>query len=190
MSRVSGEFFERLYAADPDPWSFETSAYERRKYAITLASLPNEHYRSAYEPGCSVGVLTEQLSSRCDHLLAADIVPSTASRAAARLGGHPNVSVECHTLPEQWPDDRFDLIVLSELGYYFPLAEFEIILDRSLASLETDGTLVAVHWRGATDYPLTGDQVHQSIDARPGLERNVYHEERWFLLGCWKKQAE
>lgn len=188
MSRVSGEFFERLYAVDPDPWSFETSAYERRKYAVTLASLPDHRYRSAYEPGCSIGVLTEQLSARCDHLLATDVVPATVSRAAARLGGHPNVSVECQALPEQWPDGGFDLIVLSELGYYFPLDELDIILDRSLASLDTGGTLVAVHWRGATDYPLTGDQVHRRIDSCQRLEREIHHQERCFLLGCWKKR--
>ena len=47
--------------------------YERRKYAITMAMLPLPRYRHAYEPGCSVGVLTELLAARCDHVTATDV---------------------------------------------------------------------------------------------------------------------
>ena len=36
-------YFEALYAADPDPWRFATSAYEREKYTATLAALPMLH---------------------------------------------------------------------------------------------------------------------------------------------------
>lgn len=190
MSRVAADFFERLYAADADPWRFESSEYERRKYALTLASLPDDHYRAGYEPGCSIGVLTEQLADRCDRLVATDVVPSAVARASARLAGNPRVSVGYQSLPDQWPDGRFDLIVISELGYYFPVAELDTILDRSLGSLDSGGTLVAVHWRGATDYPLTGDQVHRRIDGRVELQGEVCHEERRFLLGCWKKRDE
>ena len=29
-------YFDALYATNPDPWNFETSPYERAKYALTL----------------------------------------------------------------------------------------------------------------------------------------------------------
>ena len=42
--------FEQMYRDSDDPWAFETSPYEQRKYAVTVASLPRLRYRSAYEP--------------------------------------------------------------------------------------------------------------------------------------------
>ena len=53
MSRHAGSltpsYFEGLYAADPDPWRFATSDYERDKYAATLAALPRRHYARALD---------------------------------------------------------------------------------------------------------------------------------------------
>jgi hypothetical protein len=37
-SRVPPCFFTRLYAENPDPWGFETSAYEHAKYDATIAA--------------------------------------------------------------------------------------------------------------------------------------------------------
>lgn len=51
------DYFDVRYAADPDPWNFAGSPYERDKYAATLAALPRERYASALEVGCSIGVL-------------------------------------------------------------------------------------------------------------------------------------
>ena len=65
-------YFEAIYQADADPWRFATSDYEREKYAATLAALPLQAYRSGFEVGCSIGVLTSQLARRCDRLLAVD----------------------------------------------------------------------------------------------------------------------
>ena len=62
--------FDRLYGADPDPWKFATSDYERDKYAATLAALPDRRFTRCYEVGCSIGVLTRQLAPRCDAILA------------------------------------------------------------------------------------------------------------------------
>ena len=51
------EYFDALYASDPDPWNFAASPYERAKYALTLNAMPKPRYRSALEVGCSIGVL-------------------------------------------------------------------------------------------------------------------------------------
>ena len=36
------EYFDHVYQANRDPWNFETSPYERAKYAATLAALPRQ----------------------------------------------------------------------------------------------------------------------------------------------------
>ena len=83
MTSTDRSYFDRVYHEDRDPWGFETSAYERRKYALTVASLPKASYGSAFEPGCSIGVLTEMLAPRCEHLLATDFILSAVSVAWA-----------------------------------------------------------------------------------------------------------
>ncbi len=73
---------------DPDPWGFETSAYERRKYALTMSSLPRRPVPRAFEPGCSIGVLTRAARRRADAVVATDIHPRPGGgRHEPRLAG-------------------------------------------------------------------------------------------------------
>jgi SAM-dependent methyltransferase len=189
VSRVPTAYFEKLYRADPDPWGFATRWYEARKYQLTLAALPRLRYRSAFEPGCSIGVLTELLAARCDHVLAVDEIAEALTQARGRTTSLANVSVERLTLPEDWPTGPFDLVVLSEVAYYFDEGDLDRLLARCLASLEPGGTLIAVHWRGPTNYPLTGDETHALIDAHPGLTSMVHHREDEFVLNVWERTA-
>jgi hypothetical protein len=95
--------------------------------------------------------------------------------------------VEKLEVPLEWPDGVFDLIVLSELGYFLASAELDTLLDHAVAALEPGGDLVAVHWLGPIDgYPLDGRDVHERIAERNGLERIVHHEEREFLLEVFR----
>jgi SAM-dependent methyltransferase len=171
-----------MYRAANDPWGFENRWYERRKYALSLALLPAVRYRSAFEPGCSIGVFSALLAPRCDALLCCDVAAAAAQAAAERTRHFPQVRVERCQLPGQWPAGRFDLIVFSELLYYFGDHDLERLLKTAVASLQPGGTLLAVHWRHpVADYPRSGDDVHGAIAAQPGLARLVSHAEPDFL---------
>ena len=117
--RLERDYFEDLYAADRDPWRFATSAYERDKYARTVAALEGRRFARGLEVGCSIGVLTERLAGSCDELLAVDVSERAVATARERLAGRHGVEVECRSLPEETPDGPFDLIVCSEVLYYF-----------------------------------------------------------------------
>jgi predicted TPR repeat methyltransferase len=185
-ARTPRSYFEDLYRDDGDPWDFATSAYEARKYAITLASLPDDRYRRAFEPGCSVGVLTEQLAARCESLLAVDHMDEAVTAARSRTRGCAGVTVERRTVPEQWPEGPFDLVVLSEVAYYFDGDGLCKLLASATSSMAAGAVMVAVHWRGPTDYPLSGDQAHAIIEATPGLVELVHHLEDPFVLDLWR----
>jgi SAM-dependent methyltransferase len=165
-TRIQAAWFEELYQRDADPWSFATSAYEHAKYARTMYALGpvSRRFRRAFEAGCSIGVFTELLASRCDELLAVDASPTAVGRARTRLAPLPHVRVEQRLLPEQLPAGQFDLVVCSELLYYWD----ECLLRESLPALEalvaSAGSLLAVHWRPPTrTYPLCGDEVHEIL---------------------------
>jgi SAM-dependent methyltransferase len=175
-------YFDAMYQSDPDPWGFEDRWYERRKYAISLAQLPAERYGRAFEPGCSIGVLTRMLAPRCDRLLSCDLAAAPVRAAARRTQDLPQVRVEQRDIPRQWPAGRFDLIVFSEILYYLGDRDLEQALSRAVAALEPDGTVLAVHWRHpVAGYPRSGDDVHRALAGWPGLARLVFHAEADFL---------
>ena len=189
MTSTRRRYFDEMYQGDSDPWDFESSAYEQRKYAVTLASLPDRHYGSVFEPGCSIGVLTEMLATRCDRLLATDVVPAALDRARSRLAGLRHVTLEQRAIPEDWPEAMFDLIILSEIAYYFDASDLARILALVLKSTGMGGQVIGVHWRGITDYPLSGDRAHEIIAATPDLVPVVHHVESDFVLDVWERGA-
>jgi hypothetical protein len=46
---------------------------------------------------------------------------------------------------------------------------------------------VGAHWRGETDYPLTGDAAHEVINSNNNLRRIVRHLEDDFVLDLWER---
>jgi SAM-dependent methyltransferase len=180
--------FEQMYAGNPDPWDFENRWYDARKHTMTAAALSRPRYRSAFEPGCSTGRLTALLADRCDALLAVDAVEDAARTAAARVAGQPHVTVRRGAVPGEWPAGPFDLIVLSEIGYYFDDTDLAALVERTVGSLEPGGELVAVHWRWpVAAHARSGDEVHAVLAAAGGLTRRTRIEEADFLLECYTR---
>ena len=179
------EYFDQLYAADEDPWGFRSRWYEERKYALTLAALPRRRYRAGFEPGCSIGILSAGLVTRCESLLSTDVAEAAVEKARAAA---PGARMERRRIPDEWPDEQFDLVVLSEVGYYLDRPTLERLVDATIAGLEPGGDLALVHWRHPVeDYPLDGDTVHAAFAGRPELSRTVAHEEADFRLEIYAR---
>jgi SAM-dependent methyltransferase len=179
---VEPDYFDQMYAASPDPWGLASRWYEKRKYAISLAMLPRGRYTDAFEPGCSIGVMTEQLGRRCTRLLSCDVAGAAVRSAARRASGQPGVRVEQRVLPRDWPPGDFDLIVFSEFLYYFGGDDLQRVLDRATAALRPGGTLLAVHWRHPVpEYPRNGDSVHEVLGEQAGLNLLAQHREPDFI---------
>jgi LmbE family N-acetylglucosaminyl deacetylase len=181
---VSREYFDELYAHADDPWGLHERFYERRKRAAILATLIKPRFRRAFEPGCAIGLLTAELATRCDEVIAWDIAGAAVERAADRLSDFAHVEVGVGAIPDQWPGGRFDLIVLSEVGYY--CADLDALVHRIEESLDDDGVLVACHWRrSAPMNPHTAGAVHAAIGT--GRHLVVSHVEDDFLLQLWTR---
>ena len=176
MTSLPTTYFDDVYRANDDPWAFATSPYERSKYEATLAALPKERYAHAFEIGCSIGVLSEMLAGRCDRLLSVDASELPLKTARQRLATYGHVTVEPMSVPDQFPDDRFDLILLSEVGYYLVMADLLRTRQLMLDHAEPGGHLLLVHWTPVVpDYPLTGDQVHDQFMAVSGDGQPLIH---------------
>lgn len=176
-------YFDALYGRHDDPWGFDTRWYEQRKRALTLAMLPHERYERALEIGCSIGVLTAQLAERCDELIATDVSQHAVDRAIERVGDRATIMRADATV--DMPEGPFDLIVLSEVGYYWDAATLVRVVTTARERLAPGGVLLACHWRHlVADYPLTGDWVHELIESC-GIPRLAVHSERDFVLAAY-----
>lgn len=179
------EAFEARYRADPDPWRFATSHAEQARYDEVVRSLPDRRIASAYEPGCSVGVLTRRLAERCDRVRAIDVAPSAVAEARRRCANEAGVTLEVASVTD---DDTagHDLVVLSEIGYYFAGAALTGLVDRVVAMMTPDATLVACHWLGRSeDHRVHGSVVHHRLDRHPQLQHRSHRDGPSHVIDVW-----
>ncbi len=184
----SSEFFEAKYRQKADPWDFASSPYESGRYDAIITALASRRYRRAFEPGCSVGVLTERLAAICDAVEAIDFSSTAVAQAQERCAYLSNVDVECASISGRMPLNGFDLIVLSEMGYYLDPNEWSETVARMVSPMATGGIVLATHWLGTSaDHCMSGDQVHEIIQA--SLLLRLQHSERHkaFRLDRWER---
>ena len=185
--------FESLYAASEDPWQVRQSWYEQRKRNLLLACLDRAHYGRVFEPGCGNGEMSVALAARCEVLLACDGAASAVAAAQRRMDAAGvegcDVRIEQRSLPAQWPvNQSFDLIVISELAYYFDEADVAVLAAAAAASLADGGLLVLCHWRhDFADRVTATDFVHAAFGAGAGLRPRLQHLEEDFRLDTWVK---
>jgi predicted TPR repeat methyltransferase len=185
---LGAEAFEARYRGGRDPWSFEDSAYELNRYRTLITSLRMAAYGTVYEPGCSIGVLTHQLGTMAKRVIACDFAPTAVEQARLRCADETNVEVVCADLRTFAPDAPLDLIVFSEIGYYFSEAELAAMAALLAARLVPDGEFMAAHWLGdSADHVLHGDRVHEILEENLGLCPFRSERHSGFRLDSWIK---
>jgi cyclopropane fatty-acyl-phospholipid synthase-like methyltransferase len=170
VSHMTPADFEARYRADPDPWSYTSSDYERAKYDATLAACGPGPFQCALELGSSIGVLSVRLAPRCRSLVTIDAAPTAVAQARRRLAGISGVSAIVGSIPEAIPRMRYDLVVASEILYYLEEARLAQTLDR-LRELSPPGARwVAVHWRpDGPERPRGAREAHEVLHAQEWL---------------------
>jgi SAM-dependent methyltransferase len=175
---TSAAFFDALYADDADPWQFATDPDEQARYDDLVRFVDGRRHRRVLEAGCSIGAFTE--------VVAFDISHHAVAQARRRCAGHPGVEVRRATLPQDLPPGAFDLIVFSEVGYYFDRPTLRSLVDALVARLEPGGMLVGTHWLGTSeDHVLPGAEVHAAIDRAAGLQAVERTVRPTYEIGCW-----
>jgi len=188
---IEPEYFEALYKDKGDPWAFETSSYEAAKYDETLGALPKDRFDSALEVGCANGVLTARLGSRCEALLALDVSETAVAAARKRCADQPHIRIERRRLPDEAPAGIFDLILLSEVVYYWDSADIVRLADYVRSVAASGGYVMLVHWIGETDYPKSGDDAVAELHAALGDEVAVVRSDRHeaYRLDLWRLES-
>jgi SAM-dependent methyltransferase len=175
--------FRRLYQANPDPWAFTTSPYERAKYRHTMEILGDRYFTSGLEVGCSIGILTRMLAPCCASLLGIDIVEDPLQAARERCADQNQVRFERMRAPMQWPGGRFDLIILSEVLYFLSPDDIAHCARQVGGSVLPGAIVLLVNWLGQSDDPCSGDQaaerfIYETSAARTSAALTVARQDR------------
>ncbi len=171
---------DRLHQEEQDPWGAETRWYEQRKRDLLLAMLPRERFVHTLEVGSSTGALAEALSERSERVLAVDRSTAALAAARARFQADDRVTVLELDVPHEWPHDlTFDLVVVSEVGYFLSPAELDLLVHRIAGSLAPDGVLVLCHWRHEVEgWVLGADDVHRGFESSGIPELQATYRDR------------
>jgi cyclopropane fatty-acyl-phospholipid synthase-like methyltransferase len=150
--------FQRIYEAGKDPWNYQSSPYEKAKRDATIAALAGRRFRSGLEVGCSIGELTHRLADHCDQLLGVDFIDEALAVARVRCVNEAWVSFRNVQVPREWPEGRFDLIVLSEVLYFLSSEDGRKVVTRCKRYLTAAGVILLVNWLDKSpDDPCSGD---------------------------------
>ncbi|WP_426023381.1 class I SAM-dependent DNA methyltransferase [Brevundimonas sp. PWP3-1b1] len=189
-SSLGADYFEDVFSGDPDPWGLESRPYEAEKHARTVASLGDRRFRRGLEVGCAGGALTARLADRCEALVALDISRTALDRARRRLGHRPHLAFRQAAFPHDVAlAGPFDLIVLSEVAYYWSDQDLAAAAAFVRAHLVPGGLVLLVHWTGKTDYPQTGDgavtRLWRDLDDILSVSLDARHP--GYRLDLWRR---
>lgn len=183
-------YFDQVWQEGEDPFGYRSRWYEARKRELLLAMLPRPRFAQGWEIGCANGELTAALANRCDALLGTDLHPRALAMARQRCAGLGQVRLQRMEHPRQWPEGRFDLVAVGEMGYYLDAAALEAFAARLASSLQPAAVLVACHWRAPFEgRHSTTDAVHARLAAIPGLQPQAHYHDADFVLDCWSTDA-
>ena len=188
---VPAQYFIDLYRRERDPWKFESSEYEREKYAATLRALPRERYRNALELACSIGVFTSMLAARTDALLGVDVSPEALERARSRCARLRHVRFERRTMPHEYPDGAFDLTTVCEVGFYLDAHDLTVLRDNVIAHSAPGADIVLVHWTPPVrGHASTTQEVHAAFAAAPELRHVQGFSAPTYRLDVFAKRSD
>ncbi|MBE1161559.1 class I SAM-dependent DNA methyltransferase [Dyella acidiphila] len=169
MPTFDRAYFEALYAAESDPWAFRSSGYEHHKYSATIAALEGGRFQRCLELGCSIGVLTRRLLEHCDYVVAIDTSEQALAEARQYCVSDCVTFRQLH-LPDGDLGRGYDLVVASEVLYYLERPALIRLSHHLRRVVQRQALLLAVHWTGTTNYPLTADEATRIAFEETGAE--------------------
>jgi SAM-dependent methyltransferase len=179
-NRKAQAFFEDLWKQG-DFWEFETSEFERDKYARQFALLAGRRYGRALEIGCGNGCFTRLLAGVADRVVALDISPSAIAQARRAAAGLEAIDFRVANIMDYDPhaDGPWDLVVMSEticyLGWLYSLFDVAWLGCQLLSATRAGGRLLMANTCGGLeDYLMRPWIIRTYLD----LFINVgYHRE-------------
>jgi hypothetical protein len=86
------------------------------------------------------------------------------------------------------PSD-IDLLVLSEIGYYFERKQWRALAEELVIGVAHGGTILAAHWLGySADHLQCGDVVHDVLYSIGSMTHEYSERNADFRIDRWRKR--
>ncbi len=192
--------FETFFEKQADPWGY-TNAYEQTKYEQTLELIPEGPFEDVLELACAEGHFTHQLAPCAGRLLATDISGTALERAAERCKGADNIEFQQLDMTRDEIPGRFDLIVCSEVLYYFGRRDrLRASVDKLTSALKPGGRLVMAHAHLAVDDPEGSgfdwsfnygvEAIREAFSAAPKLDFEQELQTKFYRIQRFRQTAK
>ncbi len=182
-AQIATPFDTMLEHGVTDPWRLDESEYEKRRLALTLACLGRQHYQDVLEIGCATGQLSAQLRERADTVIGMDVSEMALDVARARTDA---VEWLLGAAPNDIPDLKFDLVVLSEVTYFLDGPELLATLRAARRQLRPRGEILIANWSAPTDdIPLDGPTAHAQAAAVFDLPLRARYHDADLTIQVW-----
>lgn len=139
---TAADFSPVYEGASHDAWNYTRNPYEKLRFDMVMDALMTIHAKKALEVGCAEGHLTRRLACHVEGLLACDIMAEAIDRAGAKCGDLKNVRFLRMDVRTDWPEEMFDLLVYSDVLYFFSRKEVKQVLQGSAQHVNVGGYLL------------------------------------------------
>jgi len=83
-------------------------------------------------------------------------------------------------------EQKFDLIVISEVAYYLTYDELDEFIKKLKHALKPEGEILCCHWRhDIQDFELNAQQVHQSFQQYFPFHHYLSLNDPDFMVDVW-----
>jgi len=145
------------------------------------------------ELGCGEGFLSAMLlENGVAEMLGIDLEPAIVERAVATHGALPGARFRQGRMPEDFPAEPFDLLVLSEMLYFLREREIAALAERASAGARSGALCLLVNYLGPTETPLGGNDAADILRASLGDRWEPVRQERrpeGFRLDLLRRRA-
>ncbi|MBB3950355.1 bifunctional PIG-L family deacetylase/class I SAM-dependent methyltransferase [Aureimonas jatrophae] len=166
-SPPGAEHFSRLYRGGRDFWGVRDQPYEVAKREAAAAFLGDWRGARGQELGCGEGFLAARLlgAGAVREMLGIDLDPTIIERANQTHGSLPGARFRQGRMPDDFPDDPFDLLVVSEMLYFLNEPEIADLVERMSRRARPGARCLLVNYLGPTETPLGGDAAADFLRA-------------------------
>ncbi len=164
---TEADFASVYKRATQDAWNYTENPFERERFDLVVNVLSTVRAKKALEVGCAEGHLTRRIASCVDDLMACDIMKEAIDRARANCGDLDNVRFLQTDIRTRWPEEMFDLLVYSDVLYFFSRKEVRQVIRDSARYVPEGGHLLFAnewhsHYRMFTHPSYILEQFHES----------------------------
>lgn len=125
-------------------WEFLRAAKQRPRHH-TIAGLIADAFPNGaaiLDVGCGYGTLWELAAPRGRSYTGVDLSAQAVERCRELFAGDRRCAFVQSGFEEYRPEKPFDVVVLNEVLYYFPLSSVDAVVDKALSLLKEGGVLV------------------------------------------------